>query len=480
MTIPKLLRLYRDFYSQATTPSGFSIIDFDGETLISVQQFYADVLKAATYWRVKSGSQQKRQHIAIIGENSYTYLIHYFGIICSNNIVVPLNQNLGSADLAMLMDALDIDYCLYEDSYSDALVSINKAIMQVPLEMPALSDISDAATAHTEPREQDVILLLLSSGTSGTSKAVQITNANLCAFPESIGCTPDKGPYKVLQTLPLYHISGIIPLLEDMMRGHIVTLASAKTFLSDIKTTTFTKLNIVPAMADLLIRKQQTSTAVARALSSVKTILCLGAPLSPTLAQTLQKLHIQPLVYYGMTETTGTVSYLGCYKPGASGQIAPFCSVRIKDGEVLIKGITITPGYYNNPDQTRQLIDTDGWLHSGDLGYVDKDRYLHIQGRKKNVIILSNGENVSPEEWEQKLQAHPAITESRVYSKDNSIIAELYCPALQKYNETENSIQGFVTQLNKTVPLSHRIQQVIFTSTPLPRNALGKIIRLQE
>ena len=137
-----------------------------------------------------------------------------------------------------------------------------------------------------------------------------------------------------------------------------------------------------------------------------------------------------------------------------------------------MRGGDVMLGYYIDPEGTAEVVDAEGWFHTGDLARVDEDGYYFLTGRKKNVIILGSGENVSPEELEKKLALCPAITECIVKEKGQKICAVIYCP-----EDKQEEVRAFVTEVNRSLTLYKRISAVEFTVEPLPRNALGKLLR---
>ena len=129
-------------------------------------------------------------------------------------------------------------------------------------------------------------------------------------------------------------------------------------------------------------------------------------------------------------------------------------------------------GYYKEPEATAEVLDAEGWFHTGDLAQVTEEGYLYLTGRKKNLIILDSGENVSPEELEKKLSACPDIRECLIKEQDKKICAVICCE-----DASQETVRGFVTQLNRSLPMYQRITTLEFTSQPLPRNAAGKLER---
>ena len=150
---------------------------------------------------------------------------------------------------------------------------------------------------------------------------------------------------------------------------------------------------------------------------------------------------------------------------GTQYRIAP-------DGELCIRGDMVTKGYYKDPTATAEVLDADGWFHTGDLARTDKEGYYYITGRKKNLIILDSGENVSPEELEKLLSGCTAVQECLVQEKGQKICAQIFCPQAD-----QAAVRDFVTQLNRTLPMYKRITALVFRDEPLPRNAAGKLDR---
>ena len=145
------------------------------------------------------------------------------------------------------------------------------------------------------------------------------------------------------------------------------------------------------------------------------------------------------------------------------------------DGELCIRGDSVMMGYYKDPEGTAEVIDPEGWLHTGDLARIDERGYIYLTGRKKNVIILGSGENVSPEELEALLDKCPAVTESLVREENGKIGALVWCGEGGEAKQAE--VEGYVTELNRTLPLYKRISAVHIAAQPLPRNAAGKLVR---
>ena len=148
------------------------------------------------------------------------------------------------------------------------------------------------------------------------------------------------------------------------------------------------------------------------------------------------------------------------------------CEYKLEDGELCMRGDPIMLGYYKDPEATAEVLDKEGWFHTGDIARVEEDGYMYLTGRKKNVIILDSGENVSPEELEKLVGKCPEVKECIVKELGKKIGVVVYCE-----KEHQQTVRDFVTQVNRTIPLYKRIGVVEFSETPLPRNAAGKLVR---
>ena len=211
-------------------------------------------------------------------------------------------------------------------------------------------------------------------------------------------------------------------------------------------------------------------------LNGLWDLCCSSAALDPKMLEELAANGFVVNQCYGMTETFGdgilnftqTADHMS-----AVGKPDDHCEYQLDEtGEICIRGNSVMLGYYKDPEATAEVIDKDGWFHTGDLGRIDEDGYYYITGRKKNLIILANGENVSPEELEHKLAVCPAVQECIVKEKSQKICAVVYCA-----KEQQAEVKDFITECNRTLPLYKRISAVEFTAEPLPRNALGKLLR---
>lgn len=439
--------------------------------------------------------------IGMIAENSYEYIAEYFAIILSGNTVVPLNQSFEPERLAEYVREIGIGALLLgEDVGETHAGAAGRNTAGEFLGCPAFDlhehfrELCRTERAKSGPLESGLergtekvslksgfkiseepgrtVLMLLSSGTSGKSKIVELTDRNISAFALDVIKKYDHtGAGSVLCALPLYHIGGIIPALEALARGKTYYISSAKGIMQDLLREQFGRLVLVPAMAKKILDKAEKSEKIRTALRGVRELLCLGAAMDQSLIRSIRSSGMTPLTYYGMTETTGTVSYEGVYRDGACGRVAAYCKVRIENGEILVSGSNVTKGYLHQEEETRKAL-AGGWLHTGDLGRLDEDGYLYVTGRLKNTIILSNGENVSPEAIEDRLYAMKEILECVVYGKDEGVAVKIYAG-----KEDREAVESFVEELNQQLTMPERIRHIEISDQELPKNAMGKLDR---
>ena len=157
----------------------------------------------------------------------------------------------------------------------------------------------------------------------------------------------------------------------------------------------------------------------------------------------------------------------------ALGKPDGFCEVKVdENGEICVRGGCVMLGYYKDPEATAETIDKDGWLHTGDLARVDEEGYYYMTGRKKNLIILDSGENISPEELEGIVGKCEAVKECVVKEMGKKIGVVVYCD-----EDKQQQVRDFITEANRTLPLYKRMSAVEFSTEPLPRNGAGKLLR---
>ncbi|MBR5087898.1 MAG: AMP-binding protein, partial [Ruminiclostridium sp.] len=210
-----------------------------------------------------------------------------------------------------------------------------------------------------------------------------------------------------------------------------------------------------------------------------KGIISGGAYLDPAIISGYKEFGIDIAQGYGMTECSPRIctAILGCTKTDSVGKIVRGCEVKTVDGEIWARSKSVMKGYYKNPEETANSLTEDGWLKTGDLGYADDEGWLYITGRKKNLIILSNGENVSPEAIEGKFAVFRAIKEIVVYEDNKLITAQIYPDPDYKSKDIQAEIRKKVDEVNDCLRSEMRIVNIISRDHEFVKTASRKIIR---
>ena len=265
----------------------------------------------------------------------------------------------------------------------------------------------------------------IGSGTTGKSKGVMLTHRNLV---ENATCLDMKLPERnvILSVLPIHHAYCLsMDILKGISLGAIICINdSLMRVAKNIKLFKPNMILMVPLMIETFAKKLEDvkdlpEKVVKEAVfgSQFHTICSGGAYLNPEYIELFERFGIQILQGYGMTECSPVISTTVAWnvKKNSVGQLLPNCEAKTVDGELWVRGSSVMQGYYKMPEETKTAL-KDGWLCTGDLGYVDEERFIYLTGRKKNLIITKNGENVSPEELENKLSSSRLVQEVLVLS----------------------------------------------------------------
>ena len=372
--------------------------------------------------------------------------------------------------------------------------------------------------------------IVFTSGTTGKGKGVMLSQANIC-LDMTLGMYNFDITRKTLHVLPPHHTFGsTVNYVGHLSQGCEVYISSGLKHVSDeIREQQPTHLILVPAFLEVMNRKIWTTARkskqegllkfmmkvsnglrkigidIRRKLFSsvleafggkLELVICGGAKLDEEIIKTFDALGITVLNGYGITECAPLISAnRNKYrKPGSVGTPILACRVKIDnpdengEGEICVKGPNVMLGYYNNPEATAEVFDKDGFFHTGDYGRLDEEGWIYITGRKKNLIILSNGKNVYPEEIEADMQKIEGVNEVVVYAGESrvqkdkiTIVAEIYPDAdllkdkgitdMQKYFEDQVKI------LNDRMPHYKAVKRVKLRDTEFQKNTSRKITR---
>jgi long-chain acyl-CoA synthetase len=338
----------------------------------------------------------------------------------------------------------------------------------------------------------DLAVLLYTSGTTGTPKGVMITHENLAAaFDSTFRQNPDLERGPMLNALPLTHVYGILAQNMAARWGWSVVLFRQFDPTRVLDAIERYGIRYLPCVPTMLMYLLQHPDRTRRDLSSLSRITSGGAALPERLRQECEKIFgCRVDQGYGLSESTSVATGYEVersYRPGSVGVATPGVEIRIlsdknqpvpprTNGEICVKSPTIMAGYWHDPKATDDAIQ-DGWLHTGDIGYLDDDGYLFITDRKKDLII-KGGENISPREIEEALYRHPAVAEAAVIGIPDPVYGEDICAVLQLKAGVqigEDELRVHVSQFVTKFKIPGR---VIFQPA-LPKNMTGKILKYQ-
>ncbi len=469
------------------------------------EEFYSDALSVSAFLREKFG---RPVHAGIIGPTSYNYLVSYLGTMIGGSTAVPVDALLAPADICELLARADVEVLFYDERFSTA-VTIFKANCPNIREYVMLSDNTngDILTLGEvrenyppqileKPDESTLAAILFTSGTTGKAKGVMLSHGN---FMDNVFCCDNESTTEdvLLTVLPIHHVYCFTcDILLSLRYGTCVCVNdSLMKVAQNLKLYSPTIILLVPMIAATICKQIKNAAkanpdipiqAIAKnALGGrLKVIYSGGAYLAPELISAYEELGITIAQGYGMTECSPRITSgdLTRKSVGDVGTVVKGCEVKIVDGEITVKSPSVMQGYYKDDTSTAETL-RDGWLYTGDLGYVDDEKRLFITGRKKNLIILSNGENVSPEELENKAEAAQIAQELMVYSEDETLTLELF-PGKELYagkteDETANEIKEKVKELNKALPSSKAIRRIRVRNEEFEKTTSRKIKRKQ-
>jgi len=458
----------------------------DGKTVVEkkYREYAQDIRRMVAYLKAEV-PDIKGQRIVLLSRNCYEFCVASFGIILAGGVLVTLNQKktweeleyeLGLVEPALILND-GIDYgcrAELEAAYGPKLRPMDCYKETAPGELTN-------CVGH-----DDLMMLMFTSGTTGRSKGVMLSERNMCASLHTYSEVAEnwitnrlpagqKLPLSHMTLLPLFHMACFVCVMSYPPAGWALNLCGdIRDFYRDLGLMHSDVMASAPMLVETIYNDMKRGR-VSR-LNGLWDLCCSSAALDPRMLLELAQNGFVVNQCYGMTETfgDGILNFTQVEKHmSAVGKPDDHVQYKLDEtGEICIKGDCVMLGYYKDPEATEEVIDADGWFHTGDLARMDEEGFYYITGRKKNLIILASGENVSPEELEKKLALCPAITECIVKEKGQKICAVIYCP-----EDKQEEVRAFVIEVNRSLPLYKRISTVEFTVEPLPRNALGKLLR---
>ena len=495
--------------------------------------------------------------IAVIGETSYQWVSSYVGALAAGSIIIPMDKELEIDAILDFLSWVEADAIVYSEKFNDAFESAkgnHKSLKYFIPMCPKADAVADDFTmsfdklleigeseienGYSYPVVKDMeklAELLFTSGTTGTSKAVMLSQKNIFSVVNSAAASVDFTPEDtIVSVLPIHHTYELACMLAGFLYGmHICINDSLTHLLKNFQIFKPTGLVLVPLFVYTMYKRiwaeakktgrdkmLKVGLGAAKILSTVgidkrrdimaevhksfggnlKKIVCGGAALNPKMVEFFEALDINICEGFGITECSPLV----CVNPyfarkyGSVGPSVPCCQVRIAgeatndlglvEGEIQVKGDNVMIGYFDNDEANNDVFTADGWFRTGDMGYLDADGYLYITGRLKSVIVLENGKNVFPEEIEEYLSNIELVAESVVVGRaqnltDKVVLTAIIYPDYTKFDEkvtdetVMRALQNEVNAMNKKLPSYKQVKAIELRKVEFEKTTSRKIKR---
>lgn len=472
-----------------------------------------DTTKAKSYAQLKADSESFSRvleklgeignHIAVTGMTSYSWLVTYLGTVNSGSVAVPLDVSLPAEEMCDLVDRADVSVLVLDEIRKDVAAIVKERCPKLKYLISMQKETSDDESLSLRelirenegsfcfvPDPEQLCTIMFTSGTTGKSKGVMLTHRNMA---ENATCLDMKIPERtvILSVLPIHHAYCLsMDILKGISLGSIICINdSLMRVAKNIKLFQPDMILMVPMMIESMVKKLEVAAGIPPEIvkqevfgEQFHTICSGGAYLNPALIDFFEKYGITILQGYGMTECAPVISTTVSWdiRKGSVGQLLPNCEAKVVDGELWVRGSSVMQGYYKMPDETKEALE-DGWLHTGDLGYVDEENFVYLTGRKKNLIITKNGENVSPEEIENKIGESSLVKEILVRENEGVIEAEIFpdyeYAERKKIPDMQEALQQLIDGYNLAVPVYKKVYRLTIRETEFEKTPSKKIKR---
>ena len=524
----------------------FSYAKDGGTERVSYRTLREDVyaLSAALAARGIAG-----HHAVLVGKLSYEWALLYYSVIVAGGVLVPLDREWTAEDLRDTAAFADASFLFMDADLSDAAKTVGEGLsLAAPVCYLGGEGESAVSALLTEGRRilaedpdiclrlashpREMSLLVFTSGTTGKGKGVMLTQegilkdiAAVTPFVDfrnkTVGVLPPHHTYgssvlligHVMIGCEVYISAGlryVVKELAEQKPGHLVLVPLyLETFYRRILATlrergkeklvrTMIRVSNLLRKLGIDLRRRLFGQIRAAFGGELSMIISGGAPINGEILSFFEGIGISTLNGYGITECSPIIAVNRSRHvvPGSVGTVLDIDRVRIEEpnkegeGEILVQGPNVMLGYYKDREATAAAIDGDGYFHTGDYGRLTKDNILSITGRKKNLIILSNGKNVYPEEIESALVAVPGVQDVVVYEGQsrrglayNAIVAEIFPDAeyMKKHGITdpEAYLRPYIDEYNRTAVSYKKVAHLRVRSEDFPKNTLRKIMRFK-
>lgn len=507
------------------------------ESVVSYRQLCEDVkyLQEALIEMDLAG-----KHIAIVGENCYEWLLVYFAANYCGSTAVCVDVEQSDETIRYMLAAADTDAIFLSPGYADVCADFAgttvpqfllygkkdhyrtvRHLIETGAKIWLDGNSNTIVNATVTP--DNIASIVYTSGTTSHAKPVMLsqqailTNASDALANVKIG-------QRTFTSLPFYHTYGLTCSVLSMLipGSHLHINGNLKTVVRDLRLSKANTLLTVPLMLEMIhnriwqsaeesgqeeaLKKLFELTKFLRSIGirkpgkiledireksfgTIDLVICGGAHMNREIMEQFQCMGVTILQGYGITECGPLVSVNRneANRLDSVGLISANCEVKLDNGEILLRGKNLMTGYYNHPEMTEEVMQ-DGWFCTGDLGTIDKDGFLYITGRKKNLIVFKNGKKLSPEKLEEKIKKIPIVQDVLVYgavngvsSDDVQVAASIYPKADKVSNmksyEILEYLQKEINEINSGLPMYQQIQMINIRDQAFSKTALQKIKR---
>lgn len=487
------------------------------------------------------------KRVIVLGENCYSWCLAYMTVVCGLGVVVPVDKEIPAEEVANIAKISEAALVIYSRKYASKLECLPERVERIAfdeivsyiIEGAELMGAGNKAYLELSIDKDALCSLIFTSGTTGVSKGVMLSQRNICTTVENLA----KMVYiderdTALSVLPLHHVyECTCGFIYPLYRGATIAFSEGVRYIMrNVKEVSPTKMLCVPLLIETMYRKIWANIRKKGIEQKVKTVIAItnkiqpysarmaakrkmfseihesfggklnllvsgGAPIDPEIIKGMRDFGLNVIQGYGLTESAplAAVNHDKYFSDRSAGLTLPGGEIKIIDrqedgtGEICYRGDNVMLGYYGRPDLTAE-VKRNGWLHTGDIGFIDANGFLVITGRKKNVIVKANGKNIFPEELEAYIARDPMVAEAVVLGimndkkKDYDIVAAVY-PDAEYAKEAlgaectaeavEAHIKGVIDTVNATVQTYKKMDVVIVTDTEFPKNTSKKIKRFE-
>ena len=529
--------------------------DMNQKPVEYIEKTYEQVgkdVKALSTALLNEGFAGKR--ISVIGGNRYEWCLSYFAITSAGIVVAPMDKALPEVEIASLVQRSEIEAVIFEEKHLEIFKKLKNDFSNNLKTLICMDDVEDEEVIklsdlieggnklleandkryeQVKINEEEMGIMLFTSGTTSASKIVMLSQKNICsnlyAYQTHFKILPTD---TLLSFLPIHHtFESSITINYGFFCGATIAFCDGLRYIQQnlaeyqvsvfvtvplLLETMLKKINkgieeqgktklikVMTAIANFLlklkidIRKKVFKQILDKFGGKLRIILYGAAALDKETIIGFNNFGINAIQGYGLTESSPvlTAEAETVHRPGSVGYPLDNVQIKILDpdaegtGEIAAKGPNIMLGYYNDEEKTKETFE-DGWFKTGDLGYIDKDGYLFITGRKKDLIVLKNGKNVYPTEIESLINKLEYVDESMVYSREQSktdtlLVAKIVynkekMEELYKDQDYEKVIWEAVKEINKELPTYKHVKKIVVTDEPMIKTTTQKVKRFEE